>query len=248
MTAKKKKENVGVLIGAQLCKARGALKSRIEDVVKETKIRATYIKAMESGEFESLPGGVYTKGYLRSYAKFLGLDGDEIIDKLNRGDEIIEEVPEKEEETIIDATDDPQSAEFSPSLMIIVASIVTSIVIYAVWSEFYDIPEVRDERAQKVLGVLSNPNPTVTIVANDEVTLVIENPSGGVVYEGKMNYGDTYFLPEKDGLIMKAGSQESVELYLDGEHVSTLDNLEKKSDGGIVLDTNKLRGAVTISN
>jgi Uncharacterized protein conserved in bacteria len=44
-----------------------------------TKIRVRYIQALEAEEYGILPGTTYTKGYLRTYAKQLGLNPDEII-------------------------------------------------------------------------------------------------------------------------------------------------------------------------
>ncbi|KUO74652.1 MAG: XRE family transcriptional regulator [Desulfosporosinus sp. BRH_c37] len=44
-----------------------------------TKIRVRYIHALEEEKYEILPGTTYVKGYLRTYAKHLGLNSDEII-------------------------------------------------------------------------------------------------------------------------------------------------------------------------
>lgn len=44
-----------------------------------TKIRVRYIQALEAEEYGILPGTTYAKGYLRTYAKHLGLNPDEII-------------------------------------------------------------------------------------------------------------------------------------------------------------------------
>ena len=46
---------------------------------RDTKIRARYLGALERGEYRELPGSVYTKGFLRNYALYLGLDPDEIL-------------------------------------------------------------------------------------------------------------------------------------------------------------------------
>src|SRR5438445_2579151 len=48
-----------------------------------TKIRAKYIRALEEEHFEVLPGGTYIKGFMRSYAEFLGLDGQLYVDEYN---------------------------------------------------------------------------------------------------------------------------------------------------------------------
>ena len=46
---------------------------------RDTKIRARYLAALERGDYKELPGAVYTKGFLRNYALYLGLDPDEVL-------------------------------------------------------------------------------------------------------------------------------------------------------------------------
>jgi cytoskeletal protein RodZ len=51
---------------------------------RDTKIRARYLGALERGEYKDLPGAVYTKGFLRNYALYLGLDPDEVLAQWRR--------------------------------------------------------------------------------------------------------------------------------------------------------------------
>jgi cytoskeletal protein RodZ len=46
---------------------------------RETKIRRTYLAAMETGAWEELPAAVYARGFVRNYAMYLGLDPDEAV-------------------------------------------------------------------------------------------------------------------------------------------------------------------------
>lgn len=48
---------------------------------RDTKIRLHYLAALEDGDWEELPAPVYTKGFLRNYAIYLGLEPDEIVDR-----------------------------------------------------------------------------------------------------------------------------------------------------------------------
>ncbi len=59
---------------------RGCPSSQVED---DTEIRARYIRALEEEAFGILPGATYTKGFLRAYADYLGLDGHLFIDEFN---------------------------------------------------------------------------------------------------------------------------------------------------------------------
>ncbi len=57
--------------------AKGVDLARIE---RETKIRVRYLTALEEGEYRELPGTVYTKGFLRNYGSYLGLDPEYLVD------------------------------------------------------------------------------------------------------------------------------------------------------------------------
>jgi cytoskeletal protein RodZ len=48
---------------------------------RDTKIRAKHLEALENDDYGQLPGQVYTKGFLRNYAVYLGLDPDEALER-----------------------------------------------------------------------------------------------------------------------------------------------------------------------
>jgi len=48
-----------------------------------TKIRGKYLRALEDEQFELLPAQTYVKGFLRTYAEYLGLDGQLYVDEFN---------------------------------------------------------------------------------------------------------------------------------------------------------------------
>src|SRR5919201_3946006 len=71
-------------IGEVLKRTRSRHRIDISKVEQETKIRTKYLRALESEEWEVLPGPAYAKGFLRTYAQFLGLDGDALVDEYRR--------------------------------------------------------------------------------------------------------------------------------------------------------------------
>ena len=70
-------------IGDSLREARTRRGLSAADVQKELRIRERYLTALEEERWELLPGEAYTKGFLRTYAEFLGLDGNLYIDEYN---------------------------------------------------------------------------------------------------------------------------------------------------------------------
>ena len=67
-------------LGEVLRAAREAKGVDLTRVERETKIRERYLSALERGDYRELPGAVYTKGFLRNYAAYLGLDPEYLID------------------------------------------------------------------------------------------------------------------------------------------------------------------------
>ena len=65
-------------IGKQLQVARKERGLRTADVARELRISADYLKLLEVGNFDQLPAPTYVSGFLRSYGKFLGLDGADL--------------------------------------------------------------------------------------------------------------------------------------------------------------------------
>lgn len=51
----------------------------LEEIAKATKIGTRALKALEDEHFEQLPGGIFNKGFVRAYAKFLGLDEEQMV-------------------------------------------------------------------------------------------------------------------------------------------------------------------------
>ena len=67
------------IVVQQLRKAREAKGMELNEVEEITKIRSKYLKALEDEDYCVLPGGVYTVGFLRSYARFLDLDAESLV-------------------------------------------------------------------------------------------------------------------------------------------------------------------------
>jgi Helix-turn-helix domain len=73
-------------IGATLREARSRRKADLSEVEAAIKIRVRYLRAMENEEWDVLPGGAYTRGFIRTYAAYLGLDGERLADDYRRSD------------------------------------------------------------------------------------------------------------------------------------------------------------------
>lgn len=71
-------------VGQILSQARRRRRIDLAAVEAATRIRPRFLRAIENEEWEALPGGVYTRGFIRAYAAFLGLDGDRLAEDYRR--------------------------------------------------------------------------------------------------------------------------------------------------------------------
>ncbi len=68
-------------VGDILRKERITRRITVETIAKDLKLNVKYIKALEASEYEALPADPYVRVYLRSLAKYLSLDSEEILKK-----------------------------------------------------------------------------------------------------------------------------------------------------------------------
>src|SRR5436190_18252120 len=68
-------------IGSSLREARTRRQIGIAQAEQSTKIRGKYLRALEEEQFDLLPSQTYVKGFLRTYADYLGLDGQLYVDE-----------------------------------------------------------------------------------------------------------------------------------------------------------------------
>ncbi|MFQ5468423.1 MAG: helix-turn-helix domain-containing protein, partial [Kiloniellaceae bacterium] len=68
-------------VSLTLRRERAAHGQSVRTIAQVLRIRQGYIEALESGTFDQLPGTTDALGFLRTYAEYLGLDGDEMVDR-----------------------------------------------------------------------------------------------------------------------------------------------------------------------
>jgi len=76
-------------VGALLRAARLRRGDKLRQVSNVLKIRYDYLVSMENGRFDDLPGAIYSRGFIRAYSEYLGLDGEELVSKLNAESDVL---------------------------------------------------------------------------------------------------------------------------------------------------------------
>ena len=66
-------------LGEKLRQAREEREITISEVAEHTRISPLYLQAIENDEFKVLPGGIFNKGFIKSFAKYVGVDENEAM-------------------------------------------------------------------------------------------------------------------------------------------------------------------------
>lgn len=118
-------------IGQILKKTRLEKNYSIKDISDATKITGRHLTALEENNFDIFPGETYVLGFIRSYANFLGLDPDEMI-QIFRGNQMEELEPPIVEltEPTVTIYDYLKKYLYWPSIILAGVVIISGIVIY----------------------------------------------------------------------------------------------------------------------
>src|SRR6266568_88642 len=65
--------------GENLRQARKARNISLQEIAESTKIGTRILQALEDERFDQLPGGIFNKGFVRSYARCVGLDEEKTV-------------------------------------------------------------------------------------------------------------------------------------------------------------------------
>lgn len=71
-------------LGEKLRQAREERDISISEVAEQTRISPLYIEAIENDDYSPLPGGIFNKGFIKSFAKFVGVDEEEALQDYSR--------------------------------------------------------------------------------------------------------------------------------------------------------------------
>jgi len=178
-------------IGSSLREARLRQDLDFPELEERTKIRPKYLRALEDERFDILPAPTYVRGFLRSYAEALGLDGQPFVDEYNSRFTVGEdEVPLRARRAPQPRRDRGPRQSRLAALALVAIAVATALVI-AAWK--FGGPE--GEKVPGLAGTGSNPR---TITAKGTAHLVVRASEGSSWMEvrsatssGKLLYSGT---------------------------------------------------------
>ncbi len=125
----------------------------LEEIAEATKIGTRSLRALEQQDFDKLPGGIFNKGFVRAYARYLGLDEEQAVtdymaalnDALAAGKALRQEPPDRNQ--LVDEVDDGGPSRLPLGLLAIVVVLV--VLVFSAWRYIArnGLPKLRHVRA-----------------------------------------------------------------------------------------------------
>lgn len=122
-------------LGEKLRQAREERGISVGEVSEQTRISPLYIECIENDDYKPLPGGIFNKGFVKSYAKFIGIDEHEALQDYSRlvaqtegnGDDVKKYRPEV-------LTDDRANGSMIPTIIfaVIILALMTGGILFLV--------------------------------------------------------------------------------------------------------------------
>ena len=232
-------------VGEILRRAREHYRQSLPDIERALRIKMPQIQAIEQGDVENLPGRVYAIGFVRSYAEYLGLDGDKMVMLFKS---------QYGRKTSDPELDFPVGAAESklPPLWLLGACVAAVILMSALWWTFKGSERTEITHIPDVAAALSYDNATlseesygpyipkgydssvevkvveeavpegVTLTMTQKSWVEIRDQQGKTLASQFLKKGDQYFVPNRPDLSMSLGNAAGVSLDIDGKTVGSM--------------------------
>jgi hypothetical protein len=208
-------------IGTSLREARLRKSIEIPEAERDTKIRAKYLRALETESFDILPGQAYIKSFLKAYADYLDLDGQLFVDEYTSRFWIDEEPGAMRTRRIRIREHHHKRAERRMVLLTVVGIAVVTALVIAAWNYGGGSPgDTKIPNLSPAAARTHAPkNHAVFVVTAVGGASLLESRTGGatgrVLFQGTLEKGETQRFAGKR-LWFNVGSPENLRVTLGG--------------------------------
>ncbi|MEO6836128.1 MAG: helix-turn-helix domain-containing protein [Candidatus Tumulicola sp.] len=231
-------------LGERFRAAREARGLSLSDVSEQIRIRSVYLAAIEEERWSAIGAPVYTRGFLRTYARFLGLDPEEVVTDFSGGS------GQPSPDTGSSESQSPlRRSSKRGSLLVWIASLVAVLLVaFVVYNELTmhregtpsiasasaapsPLPSPPGASAYRAGGASPLPGASPAFgpaAGKNSLALVVSAPAwlrvtvdGSVSMEGTFPAGTTKTFHGNNALV-RTGNAGGVEIYVDGKDVGKL--------------------------
>ncbi len=202
----------------------------LEDAERGTRIRRQFLEALEADDYQQLPPPVYVRGFIRTYARWLGLDAEEVVS-------LFPSRPTTPEFRPLATVRNPESAWTGRLLvgLVVVALLILGYGVVRLAGSVGPVPA-------PVTGGLPGPTPPppaptqpppaptptpvvdqvqvqLRVVERAWVAVTVDNQQ---VFQGILEVGDTRTWTGRQRVAIRCGNAGGVEVYLNGRRLGLL--------------------------
>ena len=230
----------------------------LRDIAERTKISLRYLEAMEADRFDLLPAPIFAKGFLREYARYVGLSPDDVVNhylSVHHPEELAgdpkEDTKVRSKPKTVDPGQPPVRRNWSYGLVLALAGLILLVLVaLAAWfaDRRHEEPVSTNEQAPPMAAPLPAPMPAVQASASAppppepgaplEVSLAFNKDCGvEAVIDGKNRFselrvqGEALPLEAEKSIALTLGNAGAVEVQVNGYPL----DLGKK-EGEVVRD------------
>ncbi|HQU86149.1 MAG TPA: helix-turn-helix domain-containing protein [Pyrinomonadaceae bacterium] len=199
---------MSLTLGEKLRQAREERGISIAEVAEQTRISPHYLEFIENDDFRTLPGGIFNKGFVKSYAKYVGIDEQEALQDYSKlvssqESEVSEEPKTYRPEVL---TDDRAGSSILPTA--IIAIVILGLMTWGI--------------LELVKYVQNNPNALTTANTNSSNANSAMNANSANTNSATANANTSAPLPSVNEIKLEFKTSEtvSVEATVDGKKAS----------------------------
>ena len=111
-------------VGPYLRKARESQGFSLDQVTALTRIQLKYLQALEEEDFAALPQQVFTRGFVRTYARSLGLNEKDVLDRFSEASSDFYEGGELEQEQVHQRIEEERQGKLNKKVVIIIIGVI----------------------------------------------------------------------------------------------------------------------------
>lgn len=234
-------------LGEELRKERELRGISLKEIADSTKISKRFLEAIERDDIGALPAAVFTRGFVREYARYLGLNAEEMVSRYAQELKEHEQATQAREAAQINAWSaaatarhpslpetSPVERKHLPLLSVVIGAVIVSAVAYAIFS-FSRKPAANAAPAATALPEPESMPPPpaagqppereglllqLRVSENSWITLLVD---GEQVFSGEMRAGDEKSYEARENVVFKTiGNAGGVEITLNGMKVPPL--------------------------
>jgi len=246
-------------IGKRLQEARRIKEISLDRVSKETKIAKKWLEALEKEEYDVFPAKIYVVSFVRSYARYLGLDAESLVQIYQRehsGREERMDLNPKFPIVVSHGVGEKSMSRKGIAALrftnrftkkgLIPFILAIGVVVGAGLSAIFYLQRASRQLSQEMAKINASTNVrkdiSMVVEINDKTWLRVVG-DGAVSFEGTLSAGEKRTWVTKDEMNVCIGNVDGVRLYVNGEEVDTISgNLGRVNE--LVFTRSKEKGLI----